>query len=46
VRNLEAFQAELENADLIIQSLRNNFLIRSNLPPPPAVRNTGAHLRE
>ena len=34
VENLEAMQEELENADLIIESLRRNFLIRSNLPPP------------
>lgn len=43
--SIEAFQEELENADLIIQALRKNFLIRSNLPPPPVVRNTDAHLR-
>ena len=46
VESIEAFQEELENVDLIIQALRQNFLIRSNLPPPPAVRNTDAHLRE
>jgi len=46
MESIEAFREELENADLIIRSLRNNFLIRSNLPPPPAVRNTDAHLRE
>ena len=46
VESIEAFQEELENVDLIIQALRQNFLIRSNLPPPPAVRNTDTHLRE
>ena len=45
VEGLDAFREELENVDLVIESLRNNFLIRSNLPPPPAVRNTDAHLR-
>jgi len=46
VESIDEFREELENVDLIIQSLRNNFLIRSNLPPPPVVRNTDAHLRE
>lgn len=46
VESIDAFQEELENVDLIIQSLRENFLIRSNLPPPPVVRNTDAHLRD
>jgi phospholipid/cholesterol/gamma-HCH transport system substrate-binding protein len=46
VETMDAFQLELENVDLIIQSLRENFLIRGNLPPPPAVRSTDAHLRD
>lgn len=46
VESIAAFQEELDNVDLIIQALRQNFLIRPNLPPPPAVRNTDAHLRE
>ena len=46
VETMDEVREELENVDIIIQSLRKNFLIRSNLPPPPVVRNTDAHLRE
>ena len=45
LETMDEVREEIENVDIIIQSLRKNFLIRSNLPPPPAVRNTDAHLR-
>jgi phospholipid/cholesterol/gamma-HCH transport system substrate-binding protein len=46
LETMDEVREEVENVDIIIQSLRKNFLIRSNLPPPPVVRNTDAHLRE
>jgi phospholipid/cholesterol/gamma-HCH transport system substrate-binding protein len=35
----------IENVDKVIQSLQNNFLIKSNLPPEPVGENTDAGLR-
>lgn len=46
VETMDAFRDELDNVDLILQSLRKNFLIRSNLPPPQVLRNTDAYLRD
>jgi len=46
VKGIDEAREELENLDFIIQSLQENFLIRSNLPPEPVGRNTDAHLRK
>lgn len=44
-RGVQEMRDTLENADKILQSLQNNFLIRPNLPPEPKGEATEAGLR-
>jgi len=44
-RSIAEMRSTLENADKILQSLQNNFLIRPNLPPQPKGEAVDAGLR-
>ena len=42
---IEEIREGVENIDKVVQSLQQNVLIRSNLPPEPVGQNTDAGLR-
>ena len=44
-RGVQEMRDALENADKILKSLQNNFLIKGNLPPEPKGETTDAGLR-
>jgi len=44
-KGIHEVRSAVENIDKVVQSLKQNFLIRSNLPPEPKVENVDAGLR-
>jgi len=43
---IQEIREEVDNIDKVVQSLQQNFLIRSNLPPEPEGKNIDAGLRQ